>query len=164
MNAGKRLAGRTVATLGLLVMTMASAQASPIQTTVMFNTIGSVDSFGVTGTPVVSFQGVSSGTMTTGSLFSLGQFHLSAPPAGTTSTYLNIPFQILYKVESLGGSAPSPNETPVVLTGFLEGRVSSTDGVTSSSDLKVFFNSPVYTPENYPPYPTSILPFQTGGL
>src|SRR3954470_16358952 len=105
MNAGKRLAGRTVATLGLLVMTMASAQASPIQTTITYNTIGSVDSFGVTGTPVVSFQGTPNGTMATGSAFSLGHFQISAPPAGTTSTYLNIPYQILFKVESLGGSA-----------------------------------------------------------
>ena len=102
MRAGKRLANWSIATLGLVLMSMASAQASPIQTTVTFNTIGSVDSFGVTGTPVVSFQGASNGTMTTGSPFSLGHFQISAPPAGETSTYLNIPFQILFKVESLG--------------------------------------------------------------
>jgi len=164
MRAGKHLARYSIATLSMVFMSMAAAQASPIQTTVRYNTIGSVDSFGVTGTPVVSFQGTPNGTMTTGSSFSLGHFQISAPPAGTTSTYLNIPFQILFKVESLGGSAPTPNGTPVVLSGFLEGTVSSTDGITANpSNLKVFFNSPVYTPEDYPPYPTTIVPFPTGG-
>jgi hypothetical protein len=164
MRAGNRLAWLSIAALGLWSLSMAQARASQIQTSVTYNTIGSVDGFGVTGTPVVSYQGVSNGSMTTGSAFNLGSFQISAPPAGTISTYLNIPFQILYKVESVGGAAPSPNDTPVVLTGFLEGKVSSTDGVTASPDLKVFFNSPVYTPDNYPPYPTTILPFQIGGL
>jgi hypothetical protein len=160
MRAGKRLRAWTIVALGLIASGEVATQASPIQ----FNTTGSVDSFGVTGTPVVTFQGVANGSMTAGSTFSLGQFQIAAPPAGTTSTYLNIPFQILFKVESIGGEAPSPNQTPVVLTGFLEGSVSSKDGLTNSaSNLKVFFNSPVYTPENYPPYPTTILPFQTGG-
>jgi hypothetical protein len=164
MRAGKRLAAWSIAVLGLIASSAAATQASPIQTPVKFNTTGSVDSFGVTGAPVVTFQGVANGSMTTGSTFSLGQFQIAAPPAGTTSTYLNIPFQILFKVESMGGEAPSPNQTPVVLTGFLEGTVSSKDGLTpSASNLKVFFNTPVYTPENYPPYPTTILPFQTGG-
>jgi hypothetical protein len=165
MRAGKHLAGWSIAALGLMFGTMTPAQASPIQTPVTFNTIGSVDTFGVTGTPVVTFQGVSHGTMTTGSSFSLGQFQIAAPPAGTSSTYLNIPFQILFKAESVGGAAPSPNETPVILSGWLNGRVSSADGSTlSESNLKVFFNAPVYTPESYPPYPTTVLPFQTGGF
>lgn len=164
MRARKHLAGWSLAVLGMLALDVGSARATPIQTNVTFNTIGSVDSYGVTGTPVVSFQGTPHGTMTTGSAFSLGQFQISAPPAGTTTTYLNIPFQVLFKVESVGNQVPVPNETPVVLSGFLEGTVSSADGSTANaSSLKAFFNSPVYTPENYPPYPTTILPFQTGG-
>src|SRR5262249_28378702 len=151
------------AALGLIGSGTVATQASPIQAPVMFNTTGSVDGFGVTGTPVVSFQGVSNAIMTTGSSFNLGQFQIAAPPAGTTSTYLNIPFQIRFKDEALNGAAPTPNQTPVVLTGSIDGSVSSTDGITASSNLKVFFNSPVYTPEGYPPYPTTIVPFQTGG-
>src|SRR5438874_1222766 len=89
MRAGKRLAGWSIVTLGVLAANMAAAHASPIQTTVKFNTTGSVDSFGVTGTPVVTYQGVSNGSMTTGSPFSLGHFQIATPPSGTTSTYLN---------------------------------------------------------------------------
>ncbi len=156
--------GLCIAALGLLLTSPSMVQAGPIQSQVYFNTIGSVDSFNVSGTPVVSFQGAS-GTITSGSPFSLGNFVISSPPAGSTTTYTNIPFQILFKTEAVNGVVPSPNETPVVLTGMLNGTVSAgAAGSSPQSNLTVSFASPDFTPGSVPPYPVTVTPFATGDL
>jgi hypothetical protein len=49
-----------------------TVQADPIQA--IYDTSGSIGTAGISGTPVVSFQGVRDGTLTTGQPFSLGQF------------------------------------------------------------------------------------------
>ncbi len=74
-----------------------AAQADPIQAT--YTTTGSIGTTGITGTPDVSFQGVSDGTLTTGQPFSLGQFVVTTPPDGGTTTY-ETPFQITVTVTS----------------------------------------------------------------
>jgi hypothetical protein len=156
--------GLCLAALGLLLASPPMVQAGPIQSQIYFSSIGSVDSFNVSGTPVVSYQGAM-GTITSGSPFSLGNFQISSPPAGTTTTYTNIPFQILFETEAVNGAAPSPNQTPVVLTGLLNGTVSAgAAGSSPQSNLTATFNSPQFTPESMPPYPVNVLPFQTGSL
>ncbi len=156
--------GLCIAALGLLLASPSMVQAGPIQSQIYFNSIGSVDSFNVSGTPVVSFQGAG-GTITSGSPFSLGSFVISSPPAGSTTTYTNIPFQILFKTEAVNGTAPSPNETPVILSGLLNGTVSAgATGSSPQSNLTVSFASPDFTPGTVPPYPVTVMPFTTGDL
>jgi len=156
--------GLCIAALGLLLTGPQRVHADPIQSQVYFSTIGSVDSFGVSGTPVVSYQGTS-GTITSGSPFSLGNFVITAPPAGTTTTYTNIPFQVLFKTEAVNGTIPTPNETPVILTGWLNGTVSAgAAGTSPQSNLTATFSSPQFTPESMPSYPVNVMPFQTGIL
>ena len=156
--------GLCIAALGLLLASPPMVQAGPIQSQIYFSSIGSVDSFNVSGTPVVSFQGAS-GTITSGSPFSLGNFVISSPPAGSTTTYTNIPFQILFKTEAVNGTAPSPNETPVILTGQLNGTVSAgAAGSSPQSNLTATFSTPIFPPESIPPYPVNVIPFQTGNL
>jgi hypothetical protein len=164
MLARKLTKGLCLAALGLLLAGLPAAHGGPIPSQIDFSTIGSVDSFNVSGTPVVSFQGAN-GTITSGTPFSLGNFSISAPPAGTTTTYSNIPFQILFKTEAVNGTVPAPNETPVVLTGLLNGTVSAaTAGSTPHSNLTATFSAPAFIPESMPPYPVNVLPFQTGNL
>ena len=156
--------GFCIAALGLLLASPPMVQAGPIQSQIYFSSIGSVDSFNVSGTPVVSFQGAS-GTITSGSPFSLGNFVISSPPAGSTTTYTNIPFQILFKTEAVNGTVPSPNETPVILTGWLNGTVSAgAAGSSPQSNLTVTFTPLEIIPESPPPYPVSVRPFTTGDL
>jgi hypothetical protein len=166
MLARKLTKGLCIAALGLLLARPQLVQAAPIQAQIEFSTVGSVDSFNVSGTPVVSFQGTS-GIITSSSVpFSLGNFMITSPPPGTTTTYNNIPFQILYKTEAVNGVAPSPNETPVVLTGFFNGTVTAgSSGTVLHPDLTVTFNSPkLTTTGTMPPFPINVMPFQTGNL
>jgi hypothetical protein len=149
----------------LLLAGPQSVQAAPIQAQIEFSTVGSVDSFNVSGTPVVSFQGTSATITSNTSPFSLGHFTISSPPPGTTTTYTNIPFQILYKTEAVNGTAPVPNDTPIVLTGLLNGTITaSPSGTVLNPNLNVIFNPVKFTPESLPPYPVTALPFQTGNL
>ncbi len=156
--------GLCIAALGLLLASPPMVQAGPIPSQIYFSSIGSVDSFNVSGTPVVSFQGAS-GTIDSGSPFSLGNFVISSPPAGSTTTYTNIPFQVLFKTEAVNGMAPSPNETPVVLAGLLNGTVSAgAAGSSPQSNLTATFSAPEFTPGSAPPYPVNVMPFITGDL
>jgi hypothetical protein len=158
--------GLCTAALGLLLASPPMVQAGPIQSQIYFSSIGSVDSFNVSGTPVVSFQGAS-GTITSGSPFSLGNFVISSPPAGWTTTYTNIPFQVLFKTEAVNGTVPTPNETPVILTGWLNGTVSAgAAGSSPQSNLTVMFAQLAFIPESsyVLPYPVTVMPFMTGNL
>jgi hypothetical protein len=122
---------------------------------------GPVGSAGIDGTPVISFQGVSNGTLTSGQLFDVGQFVVGSMPAGTSTTYSNTPFQIAFTEQSVNGLAPSPNQTPVVIAGWLNGTV------TAGSPLGLSVN---YEPVQFPDNPFNglplpwIFPFQTGNL
>jgi hypothetical protein len=160
MSAWMQFAARSsVAALAAWMMLGAASarvSASPIETPVHYSTYGSVDSFGVDGQPVVVYQGVQYGTLTTGGSFSLGQFSVAATSDGGSATYTDIPFQIALRVQSLGGSAPSPNQTPAILQGTLSAVI--TDGKIDSLTAKF----PTYpsSSDDPPPYPSSIAPFQ----
>ena len=108
----------------------------------------------------VIFQGVNNGTLTGGQPFNLGQFVVIPPPTGTTTTYTNVPFEIAFNENTLNGAAPSPNGTPVVLHGFLSGTI----GPGSSTRFNAYINPVMFPTFVDPPFPTSIDPFQTGGL
>jgi hypothetical protein len=143
----------------ILGVAAGGVSASPIETPVHYSTYGSVDSFGVDGQPIVVYQGVQYGSLTTGGAFSLGQFSVASTSEGGSATYTDIPFQIALRVQSFDGSAPSPNQSPVVLQGTLSAVL--TDGKIDSLTAKF----PTYpsSSDDPPPYPSSIAPFQIAG-
>lgn len=142
----------------MMLGTSARLSASPIETPISYSTSGSVDSFGVSGQPIVIFQGIQYGSLTTGSSFSLGQFSIAATPGGGSATYTDIPFQIALRVQSVAGAAPSPNDTPVQLTGTLSAVL--TDGQITS--LTTRFSLSTAFGGAQPSYPSSIMPFRIG--
>ncbi len=149
-----------------------SASANPIQAT--YTTLGLVGeaaldgtpsvpgtgATGITGMPVISFQGINNGTLTSGQTFDLGQFMVSSLPAGTSTTYTNVPYEIAFYENTLNGTNPSPNETPIVMHGFLNGTIigGSTPQFSSTIDPVLFSSA------NGPSFPTTTALFRTGGL
>jgi hypothetical protein len=96
------------------------AQASPV---VNYSTSGTIDSPGVSGTPVISFNSVLNSSYGAPSSFSLGDFQVAALPDGQTTTYNDTPFHITYLANSVDGNAPDPNETPIQVSGVLNGTI-----------------------------------------
>lgn len=140
---GLRTAALTMATL---VATGVGAKADSIKSYVTYNTVGNIDnSTGVTSTglsgsatvaPIVSFDSVTSGSFTAPSAFSLGSFHVGELNAGVSTMYKNTPFSITLTINKINGSAPLPNQTPITLTGMLNGTISD----ASQSDVVATFN------------------------
>jgi len=96
------------------------AQASPV---INYSTSGTIDSDGVTGTPIISFNSVLNSSFDSPSSFSLGDFQVAALPDTQTTKYTNTPFHITFLVNSVDGSAPNPNETPIQVSGVLNGSI-----------------------------------------
>lgn len=97
------------------------AQAVPV---VNYSTSGTIDSVGITGTPVISFNSVLNSSFGAPSSFSLGDYQVAALPDGQTTTYNDTAFHITYLVNSLGdGTKPDPNETPLRVSGVLNGSI-----------------------------------------
>jgi hypothetical protein len=110
-----------------------SALASPV---VNYSTSGTIDSTGVTGTPVISFNSILNSTFSSPSSLSLGDFQVAALPNAQSATYNNTPFHITYLANQVDGTAPNPNQTPIQVSGVLNGTV--TGG--NQSDVKATFN------------------------
>ncbi len=118
----------------VVLMSLAStAKADPIQAT--YSTTGTIGTTGISGTPDVSFQGVTDGTLTTGQPFSLGQFIVTAPTDGGTTTY-GTPFQITFNVTNSSGDTALPAATPSTFDG-----ARSTDYIGGKPTLDVYFYS-----------------------
>lgn len=116
-----------VVALGLLAAG-ATAKADPI---VSYTTSGQVQSTGVTGTPVISFNSVVTGqSFNAPSSLSLGDFTVAALPAGQSTTYTNTPFSVTYLVNQVDGNTPNPNQTPIVISGVLNGTVTGSNQST----------------------------------
>jgi hypothetical protein len=112
-----------------------SAFASPV---VNYSTSGTIDSTGVSGTPVINFRSVISGAFDSPSSFSLGDFQVASLPDATSTSYTNTPFHITYLVNSLdnGNTSSVPNGTPIQVSGVLNGTI--TGG--NQSDVKATFD------------------------
>src|SRR5947208_872832 len=108
----------------LMLVSVATAAASPIAVAETFQTSGTVGTEGVSGSPVVSFHGVDAGSLTTGTPFDFGQFVAAPAPGGESTTYVQTPFQILFETRTIDGAAPAPNATPIAIKGWLNGTVS----------------------------------------
>jgi hypothetical protein len=122
----------TVLALGFVALTAAGVQAEPIMN---YTTSGSIDSSGVSGPGVISFIPVSNGAFNAPSSFSLGDFQVAALPDGQSTTYTNTPFHITYLANTVNGIAPEPNETPIQVSGVLNGDIS---GANQSNVVATF--------------------------
>lgn len=140
----------------LLTIFVPPVRADPIQ--VVYSTSGTVATAGLSGTPVFSIQGVTDGTLVTGQPFNLGQFVVDGPPSAAGTQYVNTPFYLTFTVQSINGVAPSPNDSPVTLDGWLNGKVP----LNSTSEVHIFINTLNFDPEDGPPFPRNIGPFITG--
>jgi hypothetical protein len=96
------------------------AQASPV---VNYSTSGTIDSTGVTGTPVISFNSILNSTFASPSQFSLGAFQVANLPDGQTTTYTDTPFHITFLANTVDGTVPDPNQTPIQVNGVLNGTI-----------------------------------------
>lgn len=116
----------SVVALGLVVGASAAARAEAIGMT--YSTSGSIGTTGISGPGVISFNSVANGnfdvpTTSNPRNFSLGDFLVAALPEGQTTTYTNTPFKVTYLSNLVAGKAPDVNETPIVLTGTLNGQI-----------------------------------------
>jgi len=99
-----------------------------------YSTSGSIDSTGVSGPGIISFVPVTNGEFSSPSSFSLGDFQVAALPTGQSTTYVNTPFHITYLANTVNGIAPDPNETPISVSGVINGTI--TGGNQSSVQAK----------------------------
>lgn len=113
----------------------AEAAATPVVTDMMYATSGSIGMTGVTGANVISFIPEAASAFSTPSAFSLGTFVVGYLPPGAKTTYQNTPFTITYTALKLNGAEPTKNESPVTISGFLNGTVG---GPSSSSVVATF--------------------------
>ena len=141
---GPRMAAVAL-TLGLLFSTVSTASAAsmtPVNSEADYSTAGSIISTtGVMGPNAISFNSVAGGSFLAPSSFSLGEFLVAALPPGVTTTYENTPFEITYIANKINGVVPELNETPIKISGVLNG---SQTGPNQSSVVATF--DPVETP------------------
>ncbi len=128
---GPRLA---VVAVALALGVAPAAWASPVSIN-DYATAGAIDTSGITGPNVITYNNVASGQYASPSQFSLGEFVVSALPADTTTTYNNTQFKITYLAQKVNGGIPTVNETPLVITGKLNGAVT---GAGQSSVVATF--------------------------
>jgi hypothetical protein len=141
-----------VMALGLVTGTTSVVKADP---TVTYDTSGAVGTTGITGSNVISFVPItfnsstggssttpSSNTFDAPSNFSLGYFQVGQLDPGVTTTYNNTPFSLTLHFDSVNGATPTPNATPITISGVLNGTVSGSD----VSSVTATFNTPVNTP------------------
>lgn len=132
--------------LGLVVATatatagnaLAAPIATPASPLLAYNTVGSsIGSTGISGgAPVINFIPATGAVMSPSNL-SFGRFEVKAPTDGATTTYSNVPFTIKLTADSVDGkTSVTPNETPIEITGVLNGTVSG----ASQSDVVATFN------------------------
>ena len=109
--------------------------------------------------PVLRFEGVDAGTLTTGGTsFDLGRLVVASPSAdGSSTTYNNTPFDVTFTAKAVDG-VPIPQAGPVTLGGWLYGTVTGTD--TSRLKALMIVNSNL----DDGPYPSYVPPFRAGDL
>lgn len=110
-----------------------AAQAEPL---ISYSTSGTIGLTGISGPNVISFNSVLTGAYTAPSSFSLGEFLVAPLNDGITTSYTNTPFTITYLTTQVDGATPDPNETPITITGFLQGTING----SSQSDVVATFN------------------------
>jgi hypothetical protein len=127
--------------LGLVAWTATGAMASQLS----YTTSGQIDpKTGVSGTNVISYVPLQSGNSVDSSTgvtnAGLGNFVITGEP-GKTTTYTNTPFQINFLPAMYGSDATVANDSPVVLTGTLNGVVSGSSTSTVTANFSPVANN-----------------------
>lgn len=156
---------RTAAiTLGLIAYGASGAWASALMN---YSTSGSIDTAtGVTGSPIISFDSVQNNSFSSPSSFSLGQFVVANLPEGQTTSYSNTPFSITLLVNSVDGATPVPNQSPIVVTGELNGSITGSNQSNVQATFDPIINSTFLTgllknTVSIPNSPLSLVPSTT---
>jgi hypothetical protein len=126
-----------VIALGLIAGSHDIANASPMSTPanlLSYNVAGAIGTTGITGKNVVSFVPIVAATIDPTSNIPLGSFQVAPLPIGETTTYSNTPFSLTFVPTAFSGN--SLNETPLQLTGTLNGTLSG----PYQSSVQVAFN------------------------
>jgi len=127
--------------LGLLAGASAGVHAAPVMT---YSTSGAIDSTGVTGAPVISFNSVASGSVdtVTPTNLSLGAFQVAGLLGDQFTTYKDTPFHITFLVNQVDGQTPDPNQTPIQISGVLNATIigNNQSSVTATFDPPNAFN------------------------
>jgi hypothetical protein len=117
--------------LGLVAATAGVGHAAPVSGTtpktdgplMTYNTIGStIGTSGITGNPVIKFIPVTGGSFLAPSNLSFGKFQIDALPTGQRTVYNNTPVAIKFQADALNGQSIAPNETPIEVSGVLNGE------------------------------------------
>jgi hypothetical protein len=171
MHPPVRILSRFTAIAMLLVLGTA-AQADTIN--VNYSTSMVISDIGVSGSPAVSYQGVTDATVNTlatatygavldpapagvGSALSLGAFTFQPPSGGGTTTYDDTPFYLSVTVNSVNGNAQAANPSTFIVDGYLNGKVSA----SGSSSFNV---SRLVMDLAYPQFPAGMIgAFTSGG-
>lgn len=132
-----------VIALGFTAVTASHAAAS---TLIQYSTSGTIGSSGVTGAPVISFISLNENEVIPTSFLSLGSFQVAGLQSGQSTTYTHTPFHITLVVDQVNGAVPLPNETPIVLNGWLDGKITG----SQKSSVQATFD------------PIGAIQFQTG--
>jgi hypothetical protein len=126
----------------------AAMSSDSIRSFMEYSTSGTIESTGITGNPVISFNSVQNGAFTAPSSFSLGEFQVAALPDSNSTSYHDTPFHITYVANKVDGGVPSVNGTPITISGYLNGTITE----ASQSDVVATFA------------PTTLPAFQTGNF
>ena len=168
---------RALSALSILLVLGTVARADPIQETLNYSTSMTITDIGVTGTPVVGFQGVSGGSVTTtatnpfgtilgpypngvGSAMPLGTFTFSPPPGQSPTVYTDTPFFLTVTVNSVNGDPSAAVPKSFLIEGFLYGTVSSSQTPLTTMSASFSRDSP---PDGL--YPRGVFgSFSSGGV
>ena len=136
-----------VAAVAVFAPAPARGDATPaggtVQSLMQYSTAGAIGTTGISGPNVISFNSIPNGVFTASSNptgtsnFSLGEFVVAPLPDGQSTVYNNTPFRITYLTDAVGGQTPVPNDTPIQLTGVLNGTVTG----SSVSTVVATFNN-----------------------
>jgi hypothetical protein len=123
-----------VIALSLLALSTPIASADGI---LDYHTSGGPGTADISGSPAISFVPVQNGSVDTASNISLGTFVVAALPTGESTTYNNTPFSLSLIPDAYNGtSLTSADNTPTVITGYLNGTVTG----ANQSSVEVTFN------------------------
>lgn len=120
----------------LILASYQSADSSTITSKINYSTTATIASSGISGSPVVIFQGVDNGTTSAGSSIELGQFSIHFPPGGSTTSYHNTPFIVTLQFETASDNHLLFDNKPILLYGLLNGTATGAD----ASRLTASFN------------------------
>lgn len=120
-------AASSVQAAGLTPLSDKTSGVTPLSVNTYSTTVDIKEDVGVTGTNVIAFNPVASGSFKATSAFSLGEFVVSALADGTETTYNDTPFSIKYNALTVNGTAPTVNGGPLTITGKLNGVVEGAD-------------------------------------